>query len=101
MTALAEAAAPFDCQKCGACCAYSAEWPRFTLESEAVLDAIPAVMIDESLLRMRCDGDRCIALEGRVGRNTSCSIYAVRPQVCRTCQPGDEACLIARRHFRL
>lgn len=94
-------AAPFDCQACGACCAYSAEWPRFTLEDDAALDAIPVALVDASLSRMRCDGDRCAALAGAIGHNTACSIYALRPEVCRACQPGDEACLIARRHFGL
>ena len=28
-------------------------------------------------------------------------VHAVRPDVCRACQPGDEACLIARRRFGL
>src|SRR5262249_47328821 len=29
------------CRTCGACCSYSADWPRFSLESEARLDRIP------------------------------------------------------------
>ena len=41
---------------------------------------------------MRCDGDRCSALSGRIGVATSCTIYAVRPEVCRTCMPGDAEC---------
>lgn len=28
----------FDCQSCGACCAYSADWPRFSLETEEELE---------------------------------------------------------------
>ena len=28
------------CQACGACCSYSAEWPRFSLESDADLNGI-------------------------------------------------------------
>ncbi|TIW89146.1 MAG: YkgJ family cysteine cluster protein, partial [Mesorhizobium sp.] len=31
----------FDCQSCGACCSYSAEWPRFSTEDDAQLDRIP------------------------------------------------------------
>ncbi|RVA08938.1 YkgJ family cysteine cluster protein, partial [Mesorhizobium sp. M7D.F.Ca.US.004.03.1.1] len=34
-------AALFDCQSCGACCSYSAEWPRFSTEDDAQLDRIP------------------------------------------------------------
>ena len=45
---------------------------------------------------MRCAGDRCAALMGRVGIATSCAVYDVRPDVCRACEPGDDACQIAR-----
>lgn len=84
------------CQACGACCAHSHEWPRFTLEDDAEIDRIPAVLIDESQARMRCDGDRCAALSGAIGTATACTIYDVRPLVCRDCRPGDDACSIAR-----
>ena len=80
------------CQACGACCSFSADWPRFSLEDDAALDRIPRAFVDDSLGRMRCEGDRCAALVGDVGVATSCSIYAVRPDVCRACVPGDDAC---------
>lgn len=89
------------CQSCGACCAFSREWPRFTTESDGELDRIPSALIDDSLSRMRCDGERCAALVGEVGGATSCAIYAVRPEVCRACQPGDDACRMARQRFGL
>jgi Fe-S-cluster containining protein len=89
------------CQTCGACCAFSAEWPRFSLEDEAALARIPPALVDDSQGRMRCHGNRCAALEGDVGMATACTIYAVRPDVCRACLPGDDACLTARRHFNL
>jgi hypothetical protein len=50
---------------------------------------------------MRCDGDRCAALRGKVGEATSCAIYEMRPDVCRTCMPGDPECAIARRKWGL
>jgi Fe-S-cluster containining protein len=50
---------------------------------------------------MRCIGNRCAALQGEVGRATACAVYAVRPEVCRACEPGDDACAIARAHFGL
>jgi Fe-S-cluster containining protein len=84
------------CTSCGACCAYSAEWPRFTLESDEMLDRIPAKLVNESLSGMRFEGERCMALVGKIGCTTSCSIYEMRPQVCRDCQPGDDACTMAR-----
>jgi uncharacterized protein len=90
-----------DCRACGACCSFSAEWPRFSLESDAELDRIPGTYKDADLGRMRCDGDRCSALVGEVGVSTACAIYAVRPDVCRACLPGDDACLMARQRFGL
>lgn len=89
------------CQTCGACCAYSREWPRFSLEDEAELARIPPDLADDHRGRMRCLGDRCSALIGDVGIATSCAIYEARPHVCRACEPGDDACLLARRHFGL
>ncbi len=89
------------CQACGACCAYSAEWPRFSLEDDAPLALIPRNYVDASDSRMRCDGNRCAALIGVIGVSTSCAVYAVRPDVCRTCVPNDDACVTARRHFNL
>lgn len=87
----------FDCQSCGACCSYSAEWPRFSTEDDAQLDRIPQkhVAADES--GMRCDGVRCSALSGEVGKHTACGIYELRPDVCRACMPGGDDCLMARR----
>ncbi len=87
------------CQSCGACCAYSADWPRFTLEPDEDLDRIPEALVDPGLGGMRCDGERCSALQGKVGVATACAIYAVRPLVCRDCLPGDEACVMARRRY--
>jgi Fe-S-cluster containining protein len=98
---LAERREDWSCQACGACCAYSAEWPRFSLESEAALALIPAGCVDDAAGRMRSEGDRCTALAGEVGRATACTVYAVRPLVCRDCEPGDPECLLARARYGL
>jgi Fe-S-cluster containining protein len=89
------------CNACGACCSYSADWPRFTLEDDADIARLPPVLVSDTMSGMRCDGDRCCALSGKVGVTTSCRVYAQRPDVCRACQPGDEACTIARERFGL
>jgi uncharacterized protein len=89
------------CQSCGACCSYSKEWPRFSTEEDADLDRIPPAFVDDGQGRMRCNGDRCTALRGEVGVATSCVVYAARPEVCRTCLPGDDACAMARLRFGL
>ena len=99
--------APIDlsscCQSCGACCGYSANWPRFSIESDEELALIPDEFVNERQSGMRCDGDgdRCSALRGEIGRETACGIYEVRPEVCRTCMPGDTECAMARRKFGL
>jgi uncharacterized protein len=99
---MSDAAAPgFDCRRCGACCAYSHAWPRFTLETDAELARLPAALVAAGGNAMRCSGDRCAALDGEVGVATTCTIHAIRPIVCRDCEPGDAACLTARRHFGL
>jgi Fe-S-cluster containining protein len=89
------------CQACGACCSYSSNWPRFTTEDDAALDLIPVKFVNEKQSGMRCEGERCSALSGRIGIATSCGIYAVRPEVCRTCMPGDVECDMARRRHGL
>ena len=96
-----ESAGGNPCRACGACCAYSSNWPRFTIEDDAALDLIPAELVNERLSGMRCDGDRCAALRGEIGVQTACEIYAIRPEVCRTCMPGDAECAKARRKYGL
>ena len=94
-----EAVSP--CQACGACCSYSSNWPRFTIEEDEALDLIPEKFVNDRLSGMRCDGDRCSALTGKVGVGTACGIYEIRPDVCRTCMPGDPECAMARRRHGL
>ncbi len=94
-------AAESPCNTCGACCAYAADWPRFTLESDAAIARLPPELVDKGMTGMRCDGSRCSALKGEVGVATACTVYALRPDVCRECQPGDEACTMARERYRL
>ena len=89
------------CQSCGACCSYSQNWPRFTIEDDDQLDLIPPGLVNARQCGMRCDGDRCAALSGQVGEATSCVIYAMRPEVCRTCMPGDAECAMARKRHGL
>ena len=89
------------CQTCGACCSFSREWPRFSLEDDTALERIPLAFVDDKEGRMRCDGDRCSALVGDVGVSTACAVYGARPDVCKACLPGDDACRMARRRFDL
>ena len=87
----------FDCQTCGACCAYSADWPRFSLETDEEIAAIPEPMIAADESGMKFEAGRCVALTGELGKHVGCAVYAARPHVCRTCMPGDDECIIARQ----
>jgi Fe-S-cluster containining protein len=49
----------FDCQSCGACCAYSADWPRFSLETDEELDLIPAEYVSADLGGKSCEDYSC------------------------------------------
>ena len=62
---------------------------------------VAEALVAADLSGMRCDGVRCAALTGTVGKHTACSIHPVRPDVCRTCMPGDVECLTARASFGL
>jgi len=90
-----------ECRACGACCSFSPEWPRFSLEGDGDLDLIPRAYVDAGLGRMRCSGDRCSALLGEVGVSTVCAIYTLRPDVCRAYSPGNYSCEMARQRFNL
>ena len=71
------------------------------MEDDTALERIPFAFVDDKEGRMRCDGDRCSALVGDVGVSTACAVYGARPDVCKACLPGDDACRMARRRFNL
>jgi Fe-S-cluster containining protein len=87
------------CQSCGACCAFDPAWPRFSLEAEADLALIPAELVAADGSGMRWTGTRCAALAGEIGKAVGCTIYGLRPDVCRACQPGDAECNLARARY--
>ncbi len=89
----------FDCQTCGACCAYDASLPRFSTETDEELDELPRHFVADDEQGMRWDCDRCSALSGSVGVSTSCMVYDIRPDICRACMPNDGACLEARAAY--
>ncbi len=43
----------FDCQSCGACCSYSADWPRFSIEEDEQLDKIPEALVAEIVAQLQ------------------------------------------------
>ncbi|WP_353850731.1 YkgJ family cysteine cluster protein [Burkholderia multivorans] len=88
-----------DCQSCGGCCAYSHTWLEF--REEDTCDGIPEEMCDCETGRMKCDGDRCVALAGKIGQRVSCSTYEHRPSVCREFMPGSGGCRQVQTFFKL
>jgi Fe-S-cluster containining protein len=113
----------YDCQSCGACCSHFFDEYLSDLELPGIcgkglliankdVSKIPAklVVIDivklhdtkatlqESWLRGKRVSGRwqCRALKGTIGEKCSCSIYAVRPKICREFEPGSQGCLVAR-----
>ena len=88
---------PSPCLTCGACCSYSKDWPRFTTEDDTALDRIPPEFVSADLSGMRCNGDRCTALVGEIGKSTTCALYDIRPDVCRACQIARSCALIGCR----
>ena len=103
----------FACLSCGACCAaFRVDFHRAdlaTFETVGVPEAL-TVPLTATLVRMRGTDEappRCVALEGELGRQVSCSIYDRRPGPCRDFAPyaplgmGDDACDRARRRYGL
>lgn len=87
------------CMSCGACCEYyrvSFYW------YEMIEREIPEEMIQPITPFLACmvgtsqPKPRCIALEGKVGDHTKCSIYTHRPSACYEVNIGDDKCNAAR-----
>ncbi len=84
------------CLRCGACCAFfrvAFHWS----ETETFLGGhVPpdlTVKLDPHRVAMRGTDQRlprCVALAGMVGDETSCTIHALRPSVCRELAPSWE-----------
>jgi Fe-S-cluster containining protein len=51
----------------------------------------------ETHLKLVGREQRCIALEGTLGKHVSCSIYELRPRPCRIVEAGSKECLARRR----
>ena len=83
------------CLTCGACChEYRVEFPVYELQSMG--GSVPDALAHEVHgNRWRMDGTerhpvRCVALTGRCGKQSICSIYERRPSTCDQFQMGTE-----------
>lgn len=77
------------CVSCGACCAHyriSFYWSEACHEAGGTIPAELTEQVNKHFVAMKktkCDSPRCIALEGTIGVNVSCSIYPERSSTCR------------------
>lgn len=109
-----------DCQTCGACCCSitpELEWfvdttwtderklGRPFVRLNVIRPTQPGmtatgIRVPHGAIKTKTLGDRtvCVALEGDVGEQVKCSVYAKRPRACRSaCEPGDAVCLGLRK----
>lgn len=97
----------FDCQRCGACCAffrvsfYWAEADDAPSGTVPVHLTVPIGSVHRCMAGTQTRPVRCVALDGEIGRGVACAIYAQRASTCREVTPGDAQCLKARAHHGL
>jgi len=107
-------ATPFDCTRCGACCANPAENRAEQFVEYVEVRARDALLGQPELVRrlvvynangeahLRLDASgKCLALRGRIGGRVRCTIYEHRPAACRKVEAGSELCLAYRRERNL
>lgn len=98
---------PFDCQSCGACCAYFRVSFYWSEADDAPGGTVPSALTEAISPHLRCmqgtnaKQPRCVSLSGGIGAAVACGIYEQRSSACRELMPGDEKCLKARRHHGL
>lgn len=92
----------FDCQRCGACCASFRVSFYWAEADDAPGGTVPVALTEPVSPQLRCmQGTgrkpvRCVALQGEVGVQVACAIYAQRSSTCRSVEPGDAQCRKAR-----
>lgn len=85
------------CLSCGACCAYfrvSFYWAEGEIMPQEMLE--PLTPIYSCMQGTNQAQPRCVALNGVVGEQVSCGIYAQRSSSCKEVQAGDTQCNKAR-----
>lgn len=92
-----------DCVACGRCCHHGPRTVQLHEDDERrmgprLLALYTEVMTRPPYFRFIVNrGDRCGGLDVSEAGRYPCAIYDVRPQGCRTVEPGSPACLEARR----
>lgn len=97
----------FDCQSCGACCAYfrvSFYWSETDAHPEGAVpqSMTKAISLHQvAMLGTTQKPERCVALAGELGQAVRCTIYEKRSSTCQAFAMGTEACLQARKSHGL
>ncbi len=95
------------CTGCGACCAHfrvSFYWGEADDHPDGTVPAALTERISPFLVAMRgtlSEPPRCVALQGEVGGEVGCAIYAQRSSSCRELLPGEDKCVRARQRHGL
>jgi Fe-S-cluster containining protein len=104
----------YDCLTCGVCCVNPPsnvdesfkDWVQIRPKDEIlkrkdlVKKHVTTNEAGDPHLRLDAEG-RCLALQGKLGRNVTCRIYQQRPLCCRRVQPGDNECLALRAEHNI
>ncbi|MDH5473799.1 MAG: YkgJ family cysteine cluster protein [Gammaproteobacteria bacterium] len=92
-----------DCVICGACCAsfrVSFYWGETDLINPGGVPEALTEKLNHHRVVMRGTNQKnpyCLALQGEINKQVSCTIYPQRPTPCRDFLPGEAACHQARR----
>ena len=93
------------CQDCGACCAcdWDSKWVEVTeRDAKRITSSLLQLGdIEEYAMRQTLGNSRCAALVGEIGKATHCSIYSVRPAICRQVTRGGPICLYMLGYHRV
>ena len=99
---LSQVAKPDACLSCGACCAHfrvSFYWAEGLAMPEDYVE--PLSSLYSCMKGTNQKQSRCIALEGTIGEQVSCGMYAARSGTCKEVQVADEQCNKARRAYNM
>ncbi len=82
------------CLSCGACCAYFRTVFYWREAGNGTAASVPEDMtedVNQFLRAMKGTSEKnphCVALQGKIGESVFCSIYDIRPSVCRNFPPS-------------
>lgn len=88
----------YDCMRCGACCSHYNNIPILPnevkeIDKRLLIYIMPSPLQSDGLSMKFVEGTkRCVGLEGIVGQSVKCSVYDIRPPVCRRFEPGSDLC---------